>query len=368
MTQNITGLSIKVNGEVITEREINRKYEKYLTSYRHSGSGIDEDLPDGHSRSDMDEDLPDGQNESRMDGDLPDGQNESRMDEDLPDGQSESRMDGDLPDGQSESRMDEDLPDGQSESRMDEDLPDDSKIEWAHRMIDHLLLIQYGRKHQLCPSVEELDKKMMEWIKRLEEDSPLSTGEDIRQDVMTTMIIENVKEKVVSEELSCNESQLKAFYDMNKQHFSRGEAVEVRHLLIRDGDSEDGKKPFLKAKVLLNRLKGGEDFARLASEFSECPSKERGGDLGHITHGSTDADFEEEVFKLKVMEISGIIESPLGLHIAQVLSRVENYILPYEVIEDKLKSFLNRVVSDEAINKLLTDLRNEAKIEYLGES
>ncbi|HEO65093.1 MAG TPA: hypothetical protein ENI73_04395 [Spirochaetes bacterium] len=290
MTQNITGLSIKVNGEIITDREINRKYEKYLTSYRHSGSNIDESLPG------------------------------------------------------------------------------ESKIEWAHQMIDHLLLVQYGRKHHLCPSVEELDKQMMEWTKRLEEDSSPSMGEDIRQDVMTTMIIENVKKRVVSEELSSNESQLKAFYDMNKHHFSQGEAVEVRHLLIRDGDSEDGRKPVLKAKVLMERLKGGEDFGRLAAEFSECPSKERGGDLGYITHGSSDADFEEEIFKLKVMEISGIIESPLGLHIAQVISRVENYISPYEVVKDKLKVFLNQVVCDEAVHKLLIDLRNEAKIEYLGES
>ncbi|GMT48599.1 MAG: hypothetical protein IEMM0008_0138 [bacterium] len=290
MTQNITGLSVKVNGEMITHKEINRKYKEHLIS------NDDRDLD------------------------------------------------------------------------VNESLIDDSKVESIHQMIDHLLLVQYGHKHHLCPSVEALDRQIMERAEGLEEESPLSSDKDIRKDLMATMIIENVKKQIVSAELSYDESQLKAFYNGNKQHFSKGEAVEVRHILIRDGYTiADGRKASLKVQVLLERLKGGEDFACLAAEFSECPSKERGGDLGYVVYGSTDTDFEKEIFKLKVMEISGIIESSLGLHIAQVLNHVEDYAPPYDVLKDKLKAFLKQMIRDEAVDKLLIDLRNEAKIEYLGE-
>ncbi len=288
MTHNITGLSVKVNDEVITYKEINRKHEVYLIS--------------------------------------------------------------------------------NDNNDVDESLADDSGIESIHRMIDHLLLVQYGRKRNLCPSSEALDRQIAQYTGELADDSPLSTSEDIRKDVLATMIIENVKKQILLEELSHDESQLKAFYNGNKQHFSKGEAVEVRHILIRDGHTiGEGRKASLKAQVLLERLKAGEDFAPLAIEFSECPSRERGGDLGYVVYGSTNADFEEGIFKLKAMEISGIIESSLGLHIAQVLNRVENYIPPYEVLKDKLKAFLKDMICDEAVAKLLIDLRNEARIEYLGE-
>jgi parvulin-like peptidyl-prolyl isomerase len=72
------------------------------------------------------------------------------------------------------------------------------------------------------------------------------------------------------------------------------------------------------AQAVLKRAKSGEDFARLAIEFSDEPGAgARGGSLGRFGHGQMVAAFEAVAFKLAVGEISDIVETPFGFHVIQ---------------------------------------------------
>ena len=70
-----------------------------------------------------------------------------------------------------------------------------------------------------------------------------------------------------------------------------------------------------KAAGLLEKLKGGADFSKLAMENSSCPSKQRGGDLGTFEQGRMVPAFESAVMKAKVGEIVGPIETDFGYHV-----------------------------------------------------
>ena len=70
-----------------------------------------------------------------------------------------------------------------------------------------------------------------------------------------------------------------------------------------------------KAKGLLAKIQGGEDFAKLARENSSCPSSARGGDLGPFRSGRMVPAFEAAVVKSKVGGVSGPIETPFGYHV-----------------------------------------------------
>ena len=83
--------------------------------------------------------------------------------------------------------------------------------------------------------------------------------------------------------------------------------VRVSHILV---GSED------KANMILNKIKTGYSFEKLAQEESKCPSKKRGGDLGWFTRGKMVREFENFSFTLRKGDI-GIVKSPFGYHVVK---------------------------------------------------
>ena len=86
----------------------------------------------------------------------------------------------------------------------------------------------------------------------------------------------------------------------------------VRHILLPD---------HILASSVLARLNSGEDFATLAGQFSVGPSASSGGALGWMTRGMASPDFMEAVCQLSTGEISGIVETPMGFHVIQLMEK-----------------------------------------------
>ena len=97
--------------------------------------------------------------------------------------------------------------------------------------------------------------------------------------------------------------------------------VRASHILLMyDGSARSSAtrtKDEAEAEIqaLAERIEGGEDFAAVAEEMSDCPSGKRGGDLGSFGRGQMVKAFEDAAFGLDVGETSGVVETDFGYHL-----------------------------------------------------
>lgn len=86
----------------------------------------------------------------------------------------------------------------------------------------------------------------------------------------------------------------------------------ARHILV---DSEED------CAALKSEIEGGADFAEIARQHSNCPSGQRGGDLGSFGRGMMVPEFDEVVFSAEVGTVQGPVKTQFGYHLIEVTSR-----------------------------------------------
>ena len=130
-------------------------------------------------------------------------------------------------------------------------------------------------------------------------------------------------------------------YQDNQQQFTTPEQVRASHILFKT-EGKDEAAVRTQADAVLARAKAGEDFAKLANEYTEEEvGKTRGGDLDFFGRGQMAKEFEEAAFALKPGQISDIVKTSFGLHIIKTTDHKPETKRPLEEvrtqIEDQLK-------------------------------
>jgi len=137
-------------------------------------------------------------------------------------------------------------------------------------------------------------------------------------------------------------------------------AIQGSHILI-DFKNEASELDTIAAKSkvdsILTLVRGGEDFSRLASEFSEDPgSKEKGGDLGFFERRMMVKEFDEAAFNLDTNQVSDVVKTNFGFHIIKLTGKK-----PYPTYEEdreNLKKMFERQsyqVNEETVNYILSN-------------
>jgi len=75
--------------------------------------------------------------------------------------------------------------------------------------------------------------------------------------------------------------------------------------------------------TLKNLIEGGDDFAEIAKQHSQCPSGQQGGALGEFTPGQMVKEFDEVVFSGEIGKVLGPVKTQFGYHLIEITDRTD---------------------------------------------
>ena len=155
------------------------------------------------------------------------------------------------------------------------------------------------------------------------------------------------------------------YYNEHGTELMQNEQIRVHHILFKVSEAADPAKVKTvenKASGILARIKKGEDFEKLARQYSEDPSALKGGDIGFFAQGDMIKNFEDAAFALKVGEVSNLVRTPLGFHIIRLDERKASQKMPFEEVKVAIKLKLKQERTNSLMQQYVERLKLKANI------
>ena len=235
------------------------------------------------------------------------------------------------------------------------------------------------RKAQLAKMEESL-KAQKKTVDQYFKESPIGEAA-ARAEFEDGVAIDKLLQKNVLDAIKVDDAEIqKVIEDITKKN---AETAEKN----KDLDKVNAEKR-TKILALKKQLDGGADFAELAKANSDCPSKEKGGDLGEFTRGQMVKAFEDAAFSQEIGKVGDIVETPFGFHLIKVTAKTpakeakgDQPAQPEKVTashilvkteqaqqvqqtptKEQIESHLKQQKSRDSVQKYLADLKAAAKV------
>jgi len=241
------------------------------------------------------------------------------------------------------------------------------------RMVEEELLVQESRRLGIAVTAEDVDRDMAAARARFANEAAFREElarqhmdeATYRRQLKRQRAIDRLLAQAVDPTVSVSEAEARRFYDANPQRYRTPEKIRVRHILMRKGtgnetETADAAKRSMTA--IREKLDRGEDFATLAQQHSQEPTREQGGDLGYIQRGQMLPSIESAVFGLEVGEISPVLVTEQGYHLFQVVDRRAATVTPYEDARTDIEKVLSERKREQAVRIYIDALRKQAEI------
>jgi parvulin-like peptidyl-prolyl isomerase len=190
------------------------------------------------------------------------------------------------------------------------------------------------------------------------------------------LLDEATAEAVVERELKIEitDDQTKKFYDEHPAEFEMPEMVRLSQIFLATRESgtntelSDEKKAAKRkqAEALLKRARDGEDFTKLAEEFSDDPAvKMNHGEYKFSRMDQVMDDIKSAAFTMNTNQVSDIISSPVGLHILKLSEKIPAAKVELAKVSDNVKTVLKQQALQKVLPDYLEKLKKDAEIQIL---
>lgn len=274
----------------------------------------------------------------------------------------------------------------------------DPEQEWSFKLnildelISNQVLLSHAAHARVTVSEAEVDDRIAqmrspyteeEFLKRLRDEG--MTLDELRTEVRNSLIIAKLINKEIESRIAVSDQEINAFYQRNRANYTVPETeyhvAQIQVTPEHDPDlhnlkNDDASSPAAaerKIQALYARLSAGEDFSKVAQEYSEDPrTAPGGGDMGFLPASSLESNpaLKKAVLSLQVGGISGIIQTQTGFHIIKLLGIEKPG--QHDLSDPQVESAIRQTLTNEKEQLLkaayIEDLRNRAKIvNYLAQ-
>jgi len=179
------------------------------------------------------------------------------------------------------------------------------------------------------------------------------------------LLIKKFIDQEVTPKAKVSDADVEAYYKAHPEEFKHEEQIKLQMILTQPKGSDEKAQAEAKARAEAagKRLAAGEDFAKVAAEVSEDPSKARGGEVGWVRKGMLLPELEAPVFALKPGEVSKVLQSQYGYHIFRVAEHRPAGLYTLAEVKDNLTTMLQQRKTTELLQKVVETGKAKAKIE-----
>lgn len=242
------------------------------------------------------------------------------------------------------------------------------------RLVDDQLLAQQATELKLTVSNDEIDRAI-EQIKRDYGLNDTQLKDELRkQGLSMPTYRQNTKREIlkyrvlniaVGSKINVGDSEVQSYFDRHMK--SANIQVRASHIFIaipEDADNATVLEREKLAKALLARAQGGEDFGKLAREYSEdAGTRVEGGDLGFIGRDILPKPMEELVFSMRLGDIRGPVRADRGFHVIKLVDKRAKDAKPFAEVQDDIRIRLRQREMERQTKIYLSDLRKKVLVD-----
>ena len=252
-------------------------------------------------------------------------------------------------------------------------------------LVDELLMVQRGRGLGFNFSDEVFDDFLTnargvfrvpgqekDWenneevLQAFEETEGISRQE-LRRTIERQMLSRQAMQIEILNKVSITDTEARAYYEENIPEYTTPATAALREILIgvpENASASAEEEARTVAGTTVARLRQGADFAVLAAEVSDSPSKANGGKIGPLLVTEYAEAIQDIINGLENGGVADPIRTAQGYQIVMLDLRVDPYVRPFDEVSDDISSSVFGDRRNEAYNELLKRLRTQALFEW----
>lgn len=194
------------------------------------------------------------------------------------------------------------------------------------------------------------------------------TMANYKQEVRRQLLRLRAVNQLVAPKVSVTDEDVRARYDQMARRTEQVQAVKLSHMLFKlpeHATEQQIAEAKEKASKAIARVKGGEDFGKVAqAESDDDSTKATGGELGWFQRGSmASPEWEPIVFAMEKGDVRGPVTGPQGFHVFQVTEIKRSDLKPFPEMKEQLSRELRRREMDKQSQTWVEELRKKAYID-----